>query len=60
MSQADLTKINVMMYLMYFDAVKNSFLPMLNNDVNNAQLAGNWKEPYIGNLEIDFINLFVK
>ena len=52
MSQADLTKINVMMYLMYFDAVKNSFLPMLNNDVNNAQCAGNWKEPYIGNLEI--------
>jgi len=36
---------------MYFDAVKNSFLPMLNNDVNSAQCACNSKQAYIGDFE---------
>jgi len=40
-----------MLYLMYFDAVKNSFLPMLNNDVNSAQCACNSKQAYIGDFE---------
>lgn len=47
-----LIRSNVMLYLMYFDAVKNSFLPMLNNDVNSAQCACNSKQAYIRDFEI--------